>query len=410
VVFYLQFYPSEVAVAIDISKSTHREALPARDAPYWQRVARGCAIGFRRRSAAMPGLWMARHWDSATDRLVYHAIGTLESLPPAERFDEAKRQADSWFARVGAGAVVTIRTVEDACRAYVQSVRDDRERADAGRVADEIEARFRRLVYPDPLANVALPKLREKHVSGWRDRLIKLPAAVSRTKAGRTTRPRSPSTVNRDMTPLRAALNLACACGSVGSDIAWARALKPIENADGRRDEYLTREQRRALIDAAGDEIKPFLVALTMLPLRPGAMAKLTRQDYDERNKVLRITGDKGHKPREIKLPPKTADFFDKIAKSRLPAAPLLRRLDGSAWTKDSWKVPVKDAATAAGLPAGVSAYTLRHSTITDLVNDTDLPLLTVAQISGTSIAMIEKTYAKLRQDRAAAALATLGL
>jgi integrase len=397
-------------VAIDISKSTVREALPARDAPYWRRVARGCAVGYRRRSAALPGLWMARYWDAATDKLLYHAIGTLEALAPAERFDEAKRQADDWFRRVGAGAVVTIRTVEDACRAYVRSVIEDRDRPDAKRVADEIEARFARLVYPDPIAGVVLARLRQKHVTDWRDRLANLPAAVSRTKTGRSTKRRADSTINRDMTPLRAALNYACALGSVGSDIAWITALKPIENADGRRDIYLTREERKKLIAASGHEIRPFLTALTMLPLRPGAMAKLKRQDYDERNKVLRVTGDKGHKPREIKLPERTGTFFDDLAKAKLPGAPLLRRLDGSAWTKDSWKMPVKAAANAAGLATSVSAYTLRHSTITDLVNDTDLPLLTVAQISGTSIAMIERTYAKLRQDRAAAALATLGL
>jgi integrase len=397
-------------VKTDITKSTVREALPARDAPYWQRVARGCAVGFRRRSASLPGLWMARYWDASADKLIAHALGTLEQHAPADRFDEARRQANDWFSRVGSGADLTIRTVEEACRMYVKSVREDRERPDAGRVADEIDARFGRLVYPDPLSKIVLSKLRQKHVTDWRERLTRLPAAVSRTKTDRTTRQRSNSTINRDMTPLRAALNYACARGSVGSDIAWITALKPIENADGRRHLYLTRDERKRLIDASGDEIKPFLTALTMLPMRPGAMAKLTRQDYDERNKVLRITGDKGHKARDIKLPPKTAAFFDDLAKSKLPAAPLLRRLDGSAWTKDSWKTPVKGAASAAGLATEVSAYTLRHSTITDLVNDTDLPLLTVAQISGTSIAMIEKTYAKLRQERAAAALATLGL
>jgi integrase len=397
-------------VAINITKSTLRESLPAQENPYWQRVGRGRAIGFRRRSASLPGLWVARYWDASLDKLIVHTLGTLEAHAPAERFDEARRQAEDWFARVGSGADLAIRTVGDACRAYVKSVREDRERADAARVADEIGARFDRLVHPDPLAQIVLSRLREKHVAGWRDRLIALPAAVSRTKTGRTTRARSASTVNRDMTPLRAALNFACARGSVGSDIAWLKALKPIKDADGQRDLYLTRDERKRLIDAAGEEIKPYLTALTMLPLRPGAMAKLTRQDYDERNKVLTVSVDKGHKARQITLPPKTAAFFDDLAKSKLPGAPLLRRADGSAWSKDSWKGPVKDAAKAAGLSAAVSAYSLRHATITDLVSDTDLPLLAVAQISGTSIGMIEKSYAKLRQDRAAAALATLGL
>jgi integrase len=395
---------------VDISKSTVREALPARDAPYWYRVSRGCSIGFRRRSPGVPGLWMARHHDAAANKLLYSSLGTLEHLMPAERFDEARRVADEWFRRVGGGADLTIRTVEDACRDYVRTVKEDRERADGARVAEEIEARFRRLVYPDSIAKVVLSRLREKHVTAWRERLAKLPAAAGRTKTRRTTKTRSSSTINRDMTPLRAALNHACALGAVGSDIAWLKALKPTEGADGRREEYLTREQRKLMIEKSDDEIRPFLKALALLPLRPGAMARLTSGDYDERNKVLRVKVDKGHRPRDIKLPPVTAAFFDEIAKGRLPAAPLLRRYDGSAWDKDSWKKPIKTAVVAAGLPSSVSAYTLRHSTITDLVNDTDLSLLTVAQISGTSVAMIEKHYGKLRQDRAAVALATLSL
>jgi len=61
----------------------------------------------------------------------------------------------------------------------------------------------------------------------------------------------------------------------------------------------------------------------------------------------------------------------------------------------------------AANLPATTTAYTMRHSVITDLVVG-GLDLLTVAQLSGTSVAMIERHYGHLQQDRAAAALAML--
>ena len=63
----------------------------------------------------------------------------------------------------------------------------------------------------------------------------------------------------------------------------------------------------------------------------------------------------------------------------------------------------MKAAAEAAKLPAGTTAYTLRHSVISDLVHD-GLDLLTVAQISGTSVAMIERHYGHLRSDVAASA------
>ena len=53
--------------------------------------------------------------------------------------------------------------------------------------------------------------------------------------------------------------------------------------------------------------------------------------------------------------------------------------------------------------------YTLRHSTITDLVQ-TGLDTLTVAQISGTSVRMIEMYYGHLNREHTKSALATLAL
>jgi site-specific recombinase XerD len=87
----------------------------------------------------------------------------------------------------------------------------------------------------------------------------------------------------------------------------------------------------------------------------------------------------------------------------------LLARADGKAWNKDAWKWPVKSAVEAAQLPEATTAYTLRHSVISDLVHD-GLDLLTVAQISGTSVAMIERHYGHLRSEVAAGALARLAL
>jgi site-specific recombinase XerD len=88
---------------------------------------------------------------------------------------------------------------------------------------------------------------------------------------------------------------------------------------------------------------------------------------------------------------------------------PLLARSESTAWNKDAWKGPIKDAVRRAGLPIETTAYTLRHSVISDLVHG-GLDLLTVAQISGTSVAMIEKHYGHLRSEVAASALSKLAL
>ena len=83
--------------------------------------------------------------------------------------------------------------------------------------------------------------------------------------------------------------------------------------------------------------------------------------------------------------------------------------INGKPWDKNSWKLPIAAAVKAADLPVGATAYTLRHSTITDLVQ-AGLPLLTIAQISGTSAEMIERHYGHLASDAAVAALSQLAL
>ena len=92
---------------------------------------------------------------------------------------------------------------------------------------------------------------------------------------------------------------------------------------------------------------------------------------------------------------------------SKEPTDPIFCRQNGAIWSKETWKKPIKDAVFKARLNPKTTAYTLRHSTITDLVTS-GLPILTIAQISGTSVEMIEKHYGHLRNDAALTALEQL--
>ena len=104
----------------------------------------------------------------------------------------------------------------------------------------------------------------------------------------------------------------------------------------------------------------------------------------------------KAGRDRKIALPASTTAFFAEQAKDKLPTAPLIARANGQFWNKDAWKYPFKDAAKAANLPSAATAYALRHSTITDLIALHRLDTMTVAQLSGTSLQMIEKHYGHL--------------
>lgn len=212
------------------------------------------------------------------------------------------------------------------------------------------------------------------------------------------------------MTALRAALNLARDNGHATTDQAWRSKLKPVENAGGRRDVYLDADQRRSLIAAAPDDVAALLRALSLVPLRPGAVAGLTVGNFDKRLLTLSIGKDKAGADRKITLPTATGAFFDALCQDRPPDAPLLARADGKAWDRHAWKGPIKDAVIAAKLLMAATAYALRHSAITDLIALHRLDTLTVAQLSGTSLQMIDRHYGHLLREHAANALAKLAL
>lgn len=383
-----------------------RNTLKPRRDPYWHRVAKGQYLGYRKMSAGPGGSWIARMLDESTGKQKHNPLGDFSDLPDNERFDAATKAAQAWFDHRDAGGSATGITVGEACRRYAQKQRD------AGNevVANDYDVRFKRWMFSDrKLSNTPIQKLTTGQVNDWRVKLTKAPALKQdKTKPG--TRPRAASTINREMAIFKAALNLAMRDGYATSDGAWKYKLTPIKDATGRRDCYLDPNQRRALIDAAPADLAALLKALCLLPLRPGAVAALTAGNFDKRLGVVTIGKDKSGKDRKIGLPPQTAAFFAEQAKDKLPGAALFARADGQFWNKDSWKYPFKDAVIAAELPPAATAYALRHSTITDLLALHRLDTLTVAKLSGTSLAMIEKHYGHLLGDHAANALALLAL
>lgn len=386
-------------MAVDLSKVSVRQGLKPKREPYWHRLRAGCFIGYRPSKSGDKGTWIARAYDQDTQKYKLESLGDYGDLAKADMFAQAKKDAEAIAVKVEGGGVHAAKTVtvKDACREYAVD-------------HPEAEGRFKRFVYSDPIAHIMLDRLRKHHVSAWRKRLSDTPAQVSRRKRGdQETRPRALSTINRDMAPLRAALTKVLALGSPSTDKAWQEALRPAKGVDGQRTLYLDIQQRRQLVNHASKEAKPFVRALCLLPLRPGALAALSAHQFDSRTRALTIGKDKNGKPRQIRLPPGAAQLLSANLADKNPADPIFVRSNGKRWSKESWNDPITQAAEASGLPKGITAYTLRHSTITDLAIG-GLALLSIAQISGTSVAMIEKHYGHLVGDGAEEALATLDI
>lgn len=384
-----------------IAKVSDRAKLAPRREPYWSKLSKGAYLGFRTMRAGQPGTWIARNLDEATGKQQYHALGDFTQLPDNERFDAATKAARAWLEHLGKGGRNEAMTVAQACANYVDHLRETKGES----AATENQARFRRHVLGDKIASIEIAKLTPAHVDAWRKALRDRPTPTGPNKGKK----RTPSAVNRDVNAFRAALNLAYKDGLVTSNFAWRAKLAPAPNADKRRDVYLDRDQRRKLIAAATPDMADFLRALSLLPLRPGALAALTVGHFDKRLGVLTIGKDKAGGDRKISLPDSTAKFLAEHCKGKLPGAPIFTNSQGRPWGRDTWGYQFGEAAKRAGMPPKATTYSIRHSTITDLIH-TGVDSLTVAQLSGTSVAMIEKHYGHLTRDHARAALATLTL
>jgi Phage integrase SAM-like domain len=284
-------------MATKIDTVSSRERLKPRREPYWHRMSKGCYLGFRKMASTGHGNWVARAMQESSGKESYKALGDLPDLPDHLRFDAAQKAAQAWFEHLGRGGASQVATVADACSRYVHHLKATK----TEKAAQDAETRFKNYVLAHTkLATTELPKLTPALLENWRRALKALP---TRSGANRG-QARSDSTLNRDMTCFRAALNLAYLDGLLTTDHAWRSKLRPIKNADQRRELYLDRAQRLAFIEMSPPDLAAFLRGLCQLPLRPGALASLTTGDFDRRLKVLKIGQDKSGKDRRVDFHP----------------------------------------------------------------------------------------------------------
>lgn len=353
---------------------------------------------YRLRDAKVPGLLLrvnatagAKAWAITWGRGQERIIGTF----PVMTLEMARSQARKLLGQVAEhGAPLrdaTRDTVAGACVDYVAALR--KEGRDA--TADDAERRFERTVFHDRIGKLKLSKLTQDDVEGWRDRVERGDLATLPAKKGRppAAKPLSKATVNRMRTTLVAALNRAVERRTVSPSriIEWAN-VKPYEDAGNRRDLYLDRQQRRALLANASDDIRDVMECIALTGCRPGDPAAVLRRDYDARHATVTFR-TKG-RARTIPVSPAAKALLDRLAKGKLPAAHMFTN-GGAAWQPQDWRDLVKDAASKAQLPDSVVLYTLRHCWITDAIVG-GMDLLTVARLTGTSLAMIEKHYGQL--------------
>lgn len=361
---------------VDITRKASRDKLVPRREPYWLTLAKGCALGFRRG----PDTWIARFTKKDASK-VYQALNGVAD------YHEAKKAAEEWLSQFAGSSVRSPKraTVRAALETYLADLRRHG-RPDA---ATEAEGRFKLTVYKDPIADLALEAATRDDFEEWRERF---------------TEGRKPRSLNRHVRAVIAGLNRAHELGHVGNPEAWRlRALSDDVEDEGDTAIFLTAEQRRELLGSAARPAAEFLRGLELTGARPKELAATTAGDFDGQS--LRLAHRKGRPPklrvRRVVLGPEGIEFFTAQARDKLPAAYLFTEDGVQEWRRHVWAREIRAAITkhnkkAKGpkrIPPTASAYSFRHARISELLQIHGVDPLTVASQTGTSLAVIEKSY-----------------
>jgi integrase len=213
-----------------------------------------------------------------------------------------------------------------------------------------------------------------------------------------------PATTNRVLKSAHAAFNLAAKLDPrvAANAGAWRIGLEPLRNAVVARDAVLTDKQVLAVVAAAYDVSDAFgLYCQTHAETgaRSSQLARMVVADL-ERDRLMVPTSRKGRGRKADRIPvPITASLAARLktaAAGRSANAPLLLRADGKPWepVKSDHGLMFKQAARAARLPPGSTAYSLRHSSIARALMRGLAPSI-VSRWHDTSPAIIEAHYGR---------------
>jgi integrase len=370
-----------------------RLRLKVRRKPYFVPVAPGVSLGYRRNLGA--GAWLVRCADGKGG-------AWTKGFSTADDFEDTSGEQvlDFWQAQVRARELVRGKHTDATKPVTVAEALADYERDLAGRGGLVAHVgRVRRLLAPvlqeRPVGLLVMRELRR-----WRD--------------GELARGLAPASVARTCKAFAAALNYAADHDpTIANRAAWKIGLAALPDSHAARvDAILSDDQVRAVVAAcyAGSEqLGLFVEVLAVTGCRPIQAARLVVGDLQsDRLLMPRSAKGRGKKRidrRPLPTPPLLMAKLRAVVGNRPTDAPLLLKADGDTWHINLNR-PFRKALAAAGLSPRVVPYSLRHSSVVrSLLRG--LPTRLVADAHDTSVAMLERTYAKYIADHSDAALRT---
>ncbi|MDP2518834.1 tyrosine-type recombinase/integrase [Shimia thalassica] len=363
-----------------IRTKTQRAKLKPRRKPYYRRLSDRLAIGYRRLNTP-PGSWIVR--ERGDDG----------------RYSERKLDGCSPDDVVDANGL-DILTFDQACDLARVAVAPAPEEVTLRRAADEWAA-WKISENDSPKRQRNFLNSANRHVAKFPDGILVTDITAKQVQVFRddfligATDPRARrATANKQLAELKAILNRAVKMHGLDIPRPWDAVSKFARSeSHGKRVIVFTPEERKALLDACPPDLHDLVKAALLTGCRPGELFNARCGDLTGRR--LQVSG-KTH-GRTIVLSEAARDHLSALC-GEDPTRHILLRASGEPWREDDQLGPFKAAVLASEGPDGATLYCARHTYITDHLSR-GVPVTALAQQCGTSVEMVERTYANFLGD-----------
>lgn len=362
-------------MANKLDSERKRRALKPNPHPYRHQIKPKHYLTYRRNKVFNTGRWIALLGRKS------QSLGLECDLDYAGALDAAL----TWFSTFNAetGEINNNACVDDAVRDYAAYLKAEKGPSTAGEVRARLNKHLSARLRSTRLRELTTPQVRR-----FRDSMVASsddPDTVRRSK----------DSANRVLGMLKAALSRAYRDGLVSSDGAWKRVERFKGVAVARR-LYLTPEQVSTLQETATGALEVLIRLGVMTGARYGELATARVCDFDAAAGTLDVNGKTGH--RSVHLADTTAAFIQALVDGRGGDEYLTTQDSGNPWIKGSLKRSFPALIRRAELPGETVFYSLRHYHLSRALL-AGVNAQVAAENCGTSIAMLEKHYAKFMQS-----------
>jgi site-specific recombinase XerD len=351
--------------------------------PIFASVGQGLSLGYRRNKTA--GTWVFRKADGKGG-MHTKAIGIADDYVDADgekvlsywQAVDKVRELGKPNSAAAAGSI----TVQEAFDNYLPTLE-----AKNARSARTTKGRVKKHILPR-LGACRVVDLTKTQLDGWKASLVKKSDDKEVVR-------KSQDSANRVLTMLKAFLNHAWndEKNAIPSDQAW-RKVKPFKDAARPREVRFSPPQAQKLIKNIED---PKFARLVEGGYATGGryeeLISARVAHFDRGGKVLNVSGKTGSRP--IILQASAVKMLARVTAGRPGDAFIFVKEDGSRWKPSDQVRPMKKAIRKADLDPRGCFYALRHAYISESI-EKNVPLTVIAENCGTSVRIIEETYAKV--------------